>query len=185
MAKRKLGSYKCAHCDRVFTMPAHLVRHTNSAHAAGGVKPKRGRPLGSKNVSKLFQMPSIALPNAALLVNQMQSYRGELLSQRAAVDGQIEAIERAIAAFGAPAPRASAAAKGPRGRRGPREGSLKTYIEKVLQAAGKPLAVKDVADGVIRAGFQTKNKALAKSIGVALTQMAGVRKVDRGVFAMK
>ena len=189
MAKRKLGKYKCTHCDRVFAMPAHLARHMNSVHRPGGAKVKRGRPAKATVAARGgFSMPAIAMPDASHLLSQMQSYKDQLLSQRAAVEGQIEAIDNALTMFGAaPTVRRGAfkAGDGRRGRRGPREGSLKTYIHKVLQAAGKPMAVKDVANSVLRAGFKTKNKALAKSVGVTLTQMGNVRKVDRGVFTLK
>jgi hypothetical protein len=64
-----------------------------------------------------------------------------------------------------------------------RPGSLKEYIMGVLRTAGgKPMAVKDITQGVMDSGFETSNKTLAKSVGIALTQMPGVKKSGRGRF---
>jgi len=44
------------------------------------------------------------------------------------------------------------------------------------------MAVKDITKGVVRSGYKTKNKTLAKSVGIALTEMPTVEKVGRGQF---
>ena len=115
----------------------------------------------------------------------MQEYRSDLLAQRAHVNSQIDAIDRALAAMGGTV-RAPTRKPG-RGRRrgGRRAGSLKSHIERVLQTRGGAMAVKDVTAGVLKAGFKTRNKTLAKSVGVALGQMPNVRKVSRGMFRLK
>ena len=189
MAKRQLGKFKCPKCDRVFAMPAHLARHVNSAHGAGG-KSKKAQPklAAGKGGHGAFQVPALGGADATHMLNQMQNYRMELLAQRDAVEGQIQAIDNALHAFGAAAPARGGmqpVTRGRRGPRGPRAGSLQTYIENVLKSHGKPMAVKDITDAVMKAGFNTKNKTLGKSVGITLTKMPNVRRVSRGIFNMK
>ncbi len=47
---------------------------------------------------------------------------------------------------------------------------------------GKPMRVIQITAAVLKAGYSTKNKALAKSVGVALREMLGVKKVGRGTL---
>ena len=112
------------------------------------------------------------------------AYRGRLVAERTQLDSQIAAIERALAALGSTLPKTpTATARGRRGA-GPRKGSLKGYIERVLRARRGAIAVKDITTRVLRAGYKSKNKALAKSVGIALTQMPNVAKVARGTFRL-
>jgi hypothetical protein len=66
-----------------------------------------------------------------------------------------------------------------------RPGSLKDFIVRVLSAASGPMSVKDIAAGVLEAGYKSKNRTLAKSVGIALAQMPEVARVRRGVFRLK
>jgi hypothetical protein len=129
--------------------------------------------------------------NSAAIAN-LTAARSSLIGQREHLDRQIAAINQALAAFGAHVPAAPAApaarAAGPQrggrrggGGRGVRPGSLKDYIHRVL-AGGGVMAVKDIAAGVVKAGFKSKNKTLAKSVGIALAKMPGVKRVGRGKF---
>ncbi|MBN2446493.1 MAG: hypothetical protein JXO22_07205 [Phycisphaerae bacterium] len=122
----------------------------------------------------------------------LQNLRGALealLAERARLDGQIAAVEGAMSAIGTPGAavvhphRAVAGSKGRRG--GHRAGSLKEFLENVLRASGGVMAVKDITEAVIKAGYKSKNKTLAKSVGIALTQMRNVGKVGRGRFRLK
>lgn len=121
------------------------------------------------------------------VVANLQSAHRALVAQRAVLDNRIGALENALRAMSATP--AGGTGRG-RGRRGPgagrgfRRGSLKEYIHRVLSSASGPMAVRDVTDGVKRAGFKTKNKTLSKSVGIALTQMPMVTKVGRGTFRM-
>jgi hypothetical protein len=130
--------------------------------------------------------PQASVGGTLPLVRQMQAYRAGLVAQRDHVDQQIGAIDKALRAMGkAPAARAATAARGGRRAGGTRAGSLKDFIARVLGATRKPMAVKDVTAGVLRSGFKSRNKTLAKSVGIALTQMPNVRKVSRGMFRLK
>lgn len=136
--------------------------------------------------------------SAASALPNMQAALSALSHQRAMLDEQIDAVSRAISALGGSGnvamPKAAssfgggASATGKRGPgrpagRPPRKGSLKDYILRVL-GGGSVMAVKDITDGIMRAGFKTKNKTLAKSVGIALTQLKAVRKVGRGQFKL-
>lgn len=116
----------------------------------------------------------------------LQAYWSELSAQRAEIEAQIQAVARAIEVMGGHAAPARGAGRRP-GRPpggGVRPGSLKAFIADVLRGSGI-MAVKDITDGVRRAGYKTRNKTLAKSVGIALTEMRGVAKVGRGRFRMK
>jgi uncharacterized Ntn-hydrolase superfamily protein len=125
-------------------------------------------------------------------VNGLSAYHGELIAQRNVLDTQIQAVEQALQVLGAPsaAPRAATTAAGRRpGRRSRaaakvRPGSLKSYILDVM-AGGGVMAVKDITAGVLAAGYKTTNQTLAKSVGIALTELSGVEKVGRGRFRLR
>lgn len=200
MARIKLRKFKCNKCDRTFSMAAHLARHQNTLHASkarrkAAKKKAIKRKLAKRRTAKRLVKKTIrrvrrparrvrrAGPgDQAPLLRQMQAYRSDLLTQRAQVTTQIDAIDRALAALSA-TPRRSAAK--PARRRGPsglRRGSLKYHIDRVLRARSGTMAVRDVTTAVRRAGFRSKNKTLAKSVGIALSQMPNVTKVSRGMF---
>ncbi|MEW6249863.1 MAG: hypothetical protein AB1716_04395, partial [Planctomycetota bacterium] len=114
-----------------------------------------------------------------------RAWRDQLIAQQGRIDAQLAAVSRLLQTLGAPASgRAPAGRPGGPGRRG-RAGSLKTFIERALRSAGKPMRVVEITAAVQRAGYPTRNKTLAKSVGNALTDMPGVEKVDRGVFRAK
>lgn len=145
----------------------------------------RGRRSGSTPAGQL------ASGNATSgVVASLRAARDELLARQQSIAGQLRAIDQALAAFGVTAGRAvvppAVAVAGRGRRRGPspgtiRPGSLKDHIRRVL-AGGGVMAVKDIAAAVLRSGFKTKNKTLAKSVGIALAKMPGVVRVGRGKF---
>ncbi|MDX2199089.1 MAG: hypothetical protein SF069_08975 [Phycisphaerae bacterium] len=122
--------------------------------------------------------------------------KAALLSQRDLIDGQMAELDRMIAQYG------GSVAAGPRVGRPPgrppgggrmasggsggayRPGSLKDVIHGVLAGAGGAMAVKDIAQGVVSSGYKSKNKTLAKSVGIALTDMKGVKKIGRGLYGL-
>ena len=145
-------------------------------------KKRRGRPKGSGG--------AVSLSSAT---TGLKSYRAHLARERDTLDERIGAIDTVLQTFGAPqkvarvgrpAGRRAVAKPGP-GRRGARKGSLKEYIGKVLSTRSREMAVKDIATGVVKAGYKTRNKTLAKSVGIALADMRNVAKVGRGLYKMK
>jgi hypothetical protein len=124
------------------------------------------------------------------VINNLRTILGDLSGQRDTIDAQINAIENTLSTLGAVSgrrgPRGPAGTKagGRRGGRGHREGSLKDYIVRVLSGGGI-MRVNEVASGVLAAGFKTRNKTLAKSVGVALSTMPNVAKRGRGKYKLK
>lgn len=113
-------------------------------------------------------------------ITGLNAYRNQLLAQRSAIDTRIRALEEAIRAMGVGVASARVGST-PTGR-APRKGSLKEHIIKVLSSSGKPMMVKEITAGVMKSGYKTENKTLAKSVGIALTQLPGVAKLGRGKF---
>lgn len=147
--------------------------------------PARGRRGRRPRAGRTPQ--ALASPSA---VQSLRTCRTELEAQCRTLAAQIAAVDRALQALtGAAAPRGTApgrppAGRRPRGAKGFRAGSLKEHIANVLGGGGT-MQVKDIAAGVLEAGYRTANKTLAKSVGIALTEMPNVRKVGRGRFRLK
>lgn len=162
-------------------MPRRKRRGAGSAPANGR---RRGRRRGRRPGMSAGSLPAL---------DSLHAIHSELLAQRAALDRQINAVEHAVSTLGgARLARRSGRPSGPRpatrrgrgGRRGPRAGSLKEYIATALSRGGV-MSVKDITDAVVKGGYKTRNKTLAKSVGIALTEIPGVQKVARGQFKMK
>lgn len=149
-----------------------------------------GKPKSLKRGPRKMHRASGGTAGAPVLASaiaNMQAAHAQLLVQRTELDAQIAALDAALATMGAAGARAVAPRVGrPPGRpaaTGFRSGSLKDYIARVLQGRGV-MAVKDITDAVQRFGYKSKNKTLAKSVGIALTEMPSVSKVGRGKFRM-
>lgn len=149
---------------------------------------RKRRKAGAKKSFGYMKTRSAGISGAVL---GLKAYLGELSAQRADIDAQMQAVARALEAMGGHValPRGPGRPPGrrpgrPPGGKGLRPGSLKAYIADVLRGGGI-MAVKDITDGVVKAGYKTKNKTLAKSVGIALTEIRGVTKVGRGRFRMK
>ena len=187
------GSFKCPKCERSFSMAAHLARHTNTIHGArrgpkpmarrGPGRPRKrrvGRPRGSKSHAR-----AATGDGATQLLGQMQSYYSELTARRASLEAQIAGMESAMNVMGA-VPMARAAGR-KRGRpvgsvSGARAGSLKDTIVRVLRQRSKALSPKEIAAGVMKAGYRTSTKNLTKAVSNTLPDMSGIRKVGRGLY---
>jgi hypothetical protein len=173
MAKRK--NFKCPKCDRTFGMAPHLGRHMATMH---GSRLKRGgaaRAAGTRSRA--------AARGPAGLLGEIHTWRAELAAQQAELASQVAALDQLLATLDGVAPKA-AAKPGPRGRsRGPvRHGSLKSFVVRVLQAARRPMRRKEIAGAVLKAGYKSRDKTFAKSVGVALRTVPGVKKLGRGVY---
>jgi hypothetical protein len=195
MAKTK-HRFTCTKCGRTFRMPAHLGRHLATIH---GTKTRRAaaRPTASRRTG--------GAPGGALarVVRELQSCRGTLLAERAALDARMDAVGTVLTALEGTAtssgrdhrriktpvnlPGATTWYRRGRGRRGPASsapGSLKAYIERALRGARGPIRVGEITAAVLNAGYQTRSKRLAKRVWAALAKLPGVRKAGRGLFRM-
>jgi hypothetical protein len=164
----KSGQFKCKQCGRSFGMAAHLGRHMNTVHATRSVLPLAA--LGESMVP-------------GRLTGEIQAARNELQAQRDQLELQIAALDTVLATLG------SVPAMSRRGRTNGqgqgRGGSLRSYIDQVLRSRGAPMRVSEITDAVLRAGYNTRNKTLAKSVGICLAGMPNVTKVERGLFQAK
>ena len=181
----KSGSFKCPKCQRTFSMAAHLGRHTATMHG------KKAAPAPVKRTA-IPRRPASPPDRTGRLLSEIRAARNELDAQQAQLAIQIAALYQLLLTLGGAACRtdhrtAPLAARG--GARksagGARDGSLRFYIEKVLQGAGKPMRVADITTAVQRAGFKTKNKTLATTVGITLATMPTAKRVERGVFVGK
>lgn len=212
------GKYKCSKCDRTFTMPAHLARHKNTIHSMGSRKktaamkvaktrakvgrPKRvsakrvGRPKG--RVARRGVSIGLATPR---FLGEMQAYRSALLTQRASLDVQIDAVGRALGEMGLATkatptrrttkkrakPKVKARPRAKAKKRGPavgkiRAGSLRDYIGRVLKQRSTPMSPAEIGTRVVQAGFKTKSKDITKAVSNTLPKMTNVNKVGFGKY---
>jgi len=137
---------------------------------------QKGRPTG---------MTVGITADARRLASDMKTYHQSLLAERNAIEQRIEAVGEAITAMGMQAPAVAATKRGPKRARaavaGTRPGSLKAYIGEVLSKTGGPVSVKDITQGVVRAGYKTKSKTLGNQVSAAIAEM-NVKKVGRGLY---
>ena len=67
---------------------------------------------------------------------------------------------------------------------GGREGSLKSYMVKILRQRSRPMSPRDIAARIVKAGYKSKAKDLTKAVSNALPQLRGVKKVGFGMYKM-
>jgi hypothetical protein len=131
------------------------------------------------------RQPATAGSGIAGVIRELSAYGDQVAAQHAEVDAQIAVVERALAALGAAVRPAMTRATSLRRGAGPRQGSLKDHIARVLGARRGPMAVKDITAAVRKAGYPTRNKTLDKSVGNALGEMRQVVKVARGQYRLR
>ncbi len=175
---------RCPRCDRTFRMPAHLGRHMKAIHGRTATAARRASraPQGPRPRRRALVPPSAySMPDLETALGILRTAHAHLTARRAELDGRIAVLDEALAALDG-----SPAAGGTPGRRakagGPVRGSLKEFIQRVLRADGGPMQVSDIARAVLDAGFRTRDKSLAHSVGAALRHMPGVKKVGCSVY---
>jgi hypothetical protein len=176
MPKRK--AFVCKTCDRSFSMAAHLARHSR-VHA-------RKRSTSKKRTRVSANAQAAHSGSFAKLVSSLRDSHRALVSERETLSEQIAALELAMSALGGSGSGRKGTVAVRNARVGSavefRAGSLKDYVHRVLSKSPSPLSVAEIAAGVVRSGFKSKNKTLATSVGIALAEMPGVRRVSRGVY---
>jgi hypothetical protein len=164
-------------------MAMHLGRHMATTHGA-----KRTRKAVKRRPRQEARMLVRAQAGGpAQLLHGVRVWRDALAAQQTQLASQVEALDQLLATLGGtvPKPRGQRALKGRRtggGRERARPGSLRSFVAQVLRAARKPLRRTEIAAAVLKAGYKTRNKTLGKSVGVMLRNMAGVKKMGRGVY---
>ncbi len=166
MAKRR--RFKCAKCDRKFSMAAHLARHMSTLHASKKVK-------ATKRARVATRAKQGAGSDLGGVLGSVKAYRDRLADQ-------VQAIDAALAALGAGAAKPMVVRR--RRGQGLRGGSLKVYIARVLRGLARGKSVKDIATAVKKAGYKSKDKRFNHTVGKALADM-NVTRVERGVYRLK
>ena len=132
---------------------------------------------------------AVRLGAPANAIAPLRNYLSSLEAERSRIDQQIATLRNALGALGSSVPAGRSAGGGGGGKRresgGVRTGTLKDYILRVLRGKRQPMRVVDISSAVLKAGFKTKNKTLAKSVGLALTEMPETTKLGRGLFGLK
>lgn len=142
------------------------------------------------------------MPSAAGALQELRRYHQFLESERDALSAQIDAIASAISTLDGqritPSPRrragrasstrrastpAGGAAPSKGGAGGYREGTLKFHIHAALSSAGGPVKLSDLVAAVRRAKA-SKSKSLPKKVSGALAEMAGVKRIGRGLYSL-
>jgi hypothetical protein len=83
--------------------------------------------------------------------------------------------------------RPKASGKGKRGPKGGPKGQsdLHNAIRAVLKGSAEPMKLVDIAQKVKANGYKTKSKNFGVILGLRLSEMADVKRVERGVYSMK
>ncbi|MBK8913902.1 MAG: hypothetical protein IPM64_04735 [Phycisphaerales bacterium] len=143
-------------------------------------------------------------------VQGLNAARSALLAQRDQLDRRIGSLDEMIADFGGlAAPAVNRGKPGPKsgGKRGPKPGPKKAAapaaraggpkpprrgsLKEFILGAMKPdqvARVGHIADAVVKMGYKSDNKTLAKSTGIAMAEMVRskhLRKVGRGRFKLR
>jgi hypothetical protein len=83
-----------------------------------------------------------------------------------------------------PKTKKAAGKRGPKG--GPKGASpLHDMIRTALKSSSEPVKLADLAEKVKAAGYQSKSDNFAVILGLRLSEMKDVKRVDRGVYTMK
>ncbi len=174
MAKRK--THKCTRCGRKFSMAAHLARHMNTLHASKKVK-------AAKRASVVMRAKRGAGGGLGGALSSLNAFRDQLADQRSEIDNRMQAIDGALAALDAGTAKPVVVRR--RRGKGPRAGSLKVYIARVLRGLARGKSVGDIATAVKKAGYKSRDKRLSQSVGKALADMKNVTRIGRGVYRLK
>jgi len=62
---------------------------------------------------------------------------------------------------------------------------LHDSIRQVLKGSSEPMKLADIAEKVKANGYKTKAKNFGVILGLRLSEMGDVKRVDRGVYVMK
>ena len=191
MPRKKI---KCSRCSRTFSMPAHLARHMNTTHASPAARAARKRMGGRAGKKVRRGRPAViaggdaSYADSADILSGIQAYHESLLAKRDQIDLELSALGGALSALGSSAARPAARAGAPkRGRKGSggREGSLKSYIVKVLAPLATPATPKEIAAKVLRSGYKSRAKDLTKAVSNALPELKKIKKVGFGKYSLR
>lgn len=67
---------------------------------------------------------------------------------------------------------------------GPRSGSLKDVIAKVLSQRATPLSPQQISQAVVKAGYKSKAQDLTKAVSNVLPDVKGVKRLGFGKYTV-
>ncbi len=187
------SAFRCAKCNRTFSMAAHLARHNNAVHGMGRRKSagrrsrgsqRASRPAGSGRRSAITLASDGVSESRGQVLSYMTAYRDELMAQRDSIDAELVGIDNAMSVMGSgsmliPTGPRRGRPSGSGGRKG---GTLRSAVVRVLRQKGGPMSPAEIADAVIKSGHKTRAANLTKAVSNALPKIGEVKKVDRGQY---
>ncbi len=184
---------KCSRCSRTFSMPAHLARHMNTTHASPAARAARQRARGGAGKARgrasavVMSGSNLSFEDSSDLLTGIQAYHETLLAKRDQIDRELSALGGALSALGSTGVASPKVGFAKRGRRGPgaREGSLKSFIVKILERQSSAATPKEIASKVLRSGYKSKAKDLTKAVSNALPELKKIKKVGFGMYTLK
>ena len=122
-------------------------------------------------------------PFARTLLQRLRTHHAALASRLAGLQSEMGKVEKAIAAV------SGQTITGPRSRpfgreQGVRAGSLRDHITRFLRSSRAPKSPKEITEGVLKAGYETKSKDLATAVRNALSKTEGIKKVGFGMYRL-
>ncbi len=186
--------FRCSRCSRTFSMPAHLARHMNTTHASPAARAARQRMAGRKGkagrrprATTVLAGGDVSFTDSANLLSGIQAYHEGLLARRDQIDREVSALGNALSALGSTQASPARAVGQKRGRRGAgaREGSLKSFIVKVLGRRSTPATPMEIASMVMRSGFKSRSKHLSTAVSNVLPELKAVKRVGFGLYSLR
>jgi len=129
----------------------------------------------------------MSFTDSANLLSGIQAYHENLLARRDQIDLELSALGNALSALGSAQTGPAKSGGQKRGRRGKgaREGSLKSFIVKVLDRQSTPATPKEIASKVMRSGYKSRAKDLTKAVSNALPELKAIKKVGFGRYSLR
>lgn len=129
----------------------------------------------------------VSFADTADILSGIRAYHESLLAKRDQIDIELSALGGVLSALGSASGSPVRVGAPKRGRRGAgaREGSLKSFIVKVLEGRSTPASPKEIASKVLRSGYKSRANNLTKAVNTALRELKVVRKVGFGLYSLR
>ena len=124
----------------------------------------------------------VSFTDSANLLSAIEAYHEDLMARRDQIDREVSAFGNALSALGS-----TQAVLQTRGRRGAgaRKGSLKTFILKVLGRRSAPATPMEIADRVMRSGYESRAKDPSTAVNNVLPELKAVKRVGFGLYRLR
>ncbi len=137
------------------------------------------------------------------LSQMIEERRAALVTRRNEVAAELATIDADLGSVGVGTAAPKRGPGRPRGKRGPGrpkgsgkgkrgrpagakgQSDLHNAIRAVLKGSAEPMKLVDIAQKVKSNGYKTKSKNFGVILGLRLTEMTDVKRVERGVYSMR